>query len=966
MLSDAISRMTTTLKEATREQKEQNWFKTGQAELNDRMRGEQDVDALSRNTITFLSEYLGAQVGALYLVTSEDKLILKGTYALTRRKHLNNQFTMGEGLVGQCALERKEIMIDNLPEDYLPVHSGTGSAAPANVLVVPFLYENQVKGVIELGAFSAFSDIQINFLKDVIENIAINFNTAQARNQMAELLTQTQSQAAVLQKQQEKLRASNEELEEQTRLLKDSEERLQVQQEELRQTNEELLEKSTILEEQKTDIEKKNAKLKQAQLEIEQKAKDLELSGKYKSEFLANMSHELRTPLNSMLILSDLLCKNKEGKLSEKEANYARTIHSSGNDLLNLINEILDLSKIEAGKMALNIEAFGFKDLQRDILNTFEPVAKEKGLDFNVRISDQIPGTMESDRLRLSQILKNLLSNALKFTRQGSVNLAIERPSEDVALPELNLPLDQIIAFHVNDTGKGINKDKQKLIFEAFQQEDGSTSRKFGGTGLGLSISRELAKLLGGVIKLHSVEGQGSTFSVYLPQRLLQGRTVQKQTEPEPREIITQADEPAQDPDTPAIDPVEYDASPAEVRDDRHYLGSEDCKLLIIEDDPKFAEILMHLGHQKDYKCLLAMDGEAGLFLAQHYRPQAIILDIGLPGMNGWDVLKRLKDSLDTRHIPVHCISAADQSPQAVQMGAVGYLVKPVKADQIDEVFQKFEGILDKKICQLLVVEDNDNQRQAIEALIGGNGIAVTTAANGSQAYQLLQSQPFDCMILDLGLPDMTGFELLQTIKSDENIGLIPTIIFTGKELSQKEEAELSQYAQSIILKGSEKSQERLLDETCLFLHQVEKDLPSDKRRIIEKIHNKNSVLKNKKILVVDDDMRNVFALTQVLEGMQMHVKVAKNGREALKHLEQDADIDLILMDIMMPEMDGYEAIREIRKKEKLKKLPIIALTAKAMKGDRSKCIEAGANDYLAKPVDTEKLFSMLRVWLYG
>ncbi len=966
MLADAISRMTSTLKEVTFAQKEENWRKTGQAELNDLMSGEQDVDTLARNIITFLAEYLNAQVGAIYLKANDNTLRQKGSYALTRRKDLNNKFDIGEGLVGQAALERKEIIVTNLPEDYLPVRSGTGAAAPSSILVLPFLYENEVKGVIELGAFDAFPEKDIEFLKDAIDSIAIIFNTAQSRNRMAELLVQTQRQTSALQKQQEELRSSNEELEEQTALLKKSEDRLQVQKEELHQSNEELIAKSQILEEQKADIEQKNTKLKKAQQIIEQKAKDLEVSSRYKSEFLANMSHELRTPLNSLLILSEILQKNQDGNLSEKEVNFAGTINGAATDLLNLINEILDLSKIESGKMTLQFESFVLEDLKVEMVNSFEPVAIDKGLAFNVEIDDRVPAILRSDRQRLSQIIKNLLSNALKFTQKGSVSLTIGRPPGNTTFMTQDLSPEHTIGFIVTDTGKGVAKEKQKQIFEAFQQEDGGTNRQYGGTGLGLSISRELAILLGGEIQLHSEEDKGSTFSLYLPDTPPQADVwdqdaeLDDQSPEKPIAVRKSAPQAAKKTHCPVLDHL-YAA-----QDDRDNIEADDRVMLIVEDDANFAKILMDLIHKRQFKCLLAGNGESGLYLAENYRPDAVILDIKLPGISGWEVLERLKDNIDTRHIPVYCISVADKTHQAAQMGAIGYLVKPAKMDELIEVLKKIESMLAEKIRHLLVVEDDANQREAIIELIADNGVAIATAESGQQALDQIQSQPFDCMILDLGLPDMTGFDLLKQLKANDAIGFIPTIVFTAKDLSPREETELARYTQHIIVKGSEQAQERLVDETCLFLHQVDKDMSAQKQRMIAKRHSKDSNLENKQILLVDDDMRNIFVLTHVLEDKQMRVVAAKNGIEAMDRLEQHQKIDLVLMDIMMPEMDGYQAIRAIREQKRFAELPIIALTAKAMQNDRQKCIDAGANDYLSKPVDTQRLISMLNVWLHA
>ena len=958
LLGNAIVRMTTTLREVTQQQELQNWLKSGQAELNDNMRGEHDVTSLAQIIITFLANYLDAKVGAIYLADEENRLKLAGTYAYTKRKQLSNVYELGEGLVGQAALEKKEILLTNVPEDYIAINSGIGGSAPTSILVMPFIYEEKPKGVIELGSLKEFTDKHISFLKTITGNIAVAINSTQSRSQMAELLQKTQIQAEELQQQQDKLKASNEELEEQTTLLKESEARLQRQQEELQQINEELQEKSQALEREKENVEKRNAELKKAQKIIEEKARDLELTSKYKSEFLANMSHELRTPLNSLLILSKLLTQNKGGNLSEKEVEYASNIHSAGSDLLNLINEVLDLSRVEAGKLELNIEKISLTDLAGNIERSFRHIADEKGLSLDIDIAPGLPASIRSDRQRLEQILRNLLSNALKFTDKGGVHFTMCRPRPDTEFSASELVPAKTIALAVSDTGKGVAAGKQKLIFEAFQQEDGTTSRKYGGTGLGLSISREIAKLLGGEIHLQSQEGKGSTFTLFLPE------TVETATSAEKTDQV-----PAGAANRTKTNPAkvsEYKPSGLEViRDDRRNITPDDRSILVIEDDPNFAKILFDLVHQNGFKCLVAEDGETGLHFADHHRPSAIILDIGLPGIDGWNVMERLKNNLNTRHIPVHFISASDEASRAMKMGAIGYLVKPVNIEMIDKTLNDIENMILKQVKRLLIVEDDEHQRKAIIELVKGKDVEISEAGSGQEAYELLKSKPSDCVILDLGLPDTTGFEFLEKIKKDKTLGYIPIIIYTSRDLSKEEEAKLKHYAQSIIVKGVKKSNERLLDETSLFLHSLEANMPEDKRKIIRMIHDKDSLFENKKILLVDDDMRNLFALTNVLEEKGVRVFVGKNGKEGLERLNDHPDIDLVLMDIMMPEMDGYEALRKIRQKQQFADLPIIALTAKAMKGDRHKCIQAGANDYLSKPIDPDKLLSLLRVWLY-
>jgi tubulin-specific chaperone A len=969
-LGPALNRMTKTLREVTEENEKQDWLKTGRTELSDRTRGEQNLATLGRNIVTFLAEYLNAQIGAMYLTGDNNHLKLVGSYAFKKRKNLSNEFEIGEGLVGQAALEKESVILTNVPEDYIAVSSGLGEAVPRNIMVMPFLREGEVKGVLELGTFEEFSPMSLDFLNQVSENIAVTVHSAQGRQKVQQLLEKTQAQAEELESQQEELRQSNEELEGQTKSLKKSEARLQEQQEELRQTNEELEEQTQVLEEQKKDTQKKNVELEKAQRLVEEKAKDLEIASKYKSEFLANMSHELRTPLNSVLLLSKLLSGNKDKNLTPKQQDFAETIHSSGADLLNLINEVLDLSKVESGKMEIIVDKVALHSITASMERNFRPVAKEKGLNLNADVSVDLPPHVSTDRQRLEQILKNLFSNAFKFTEQGSVTLKISRPDDRIDLSKSGLDPAKVIAFSVSDTGQGIPKDKQRMIFEAFQQADGTTSRKFGGTGLGLSISRELAKLLGGELQLESEEGKGSTFTLYLPEEL----ETRREQRAESKEQRTTAGAPDAMPHAPC--PTRSEATDAQrathkagpdtgfIPDDRKEMQPEDKSILIIEDDPKFAKVVRDLSREKGFKVLVAEDGETGLHFADYYKPSAIILDIGLPQMDGWAVMSRLKESSETRHIPVHFISATDKSIEAMKMGAIGFLTKPVSMEGLNDVYAAIEEVVSKPVKDLLVVEDDEAQQKAIVELIANGDVKVTAVATGQEAYEQLASGHFDCVILDLGLPDMSGEDLLTKLRSNDDIPYVPIIIYTGRELSAEEKTVLDEYSKKILVKGVQ-SPETLLDETNLFLHRVQANLPEKQRRMLEMIHDKESIMRDKKILLADDDMRNVFALTSVLEEKGVVVLVAKNGNEALECLDKNPDIALVLMDIMMPEMDGYETTRKIRKKKKFKNLPVIALTAKAMKGDRAKCVEAGANDYLAKPVDTDKLLSMLRVWLY-
>jgi CheY-like chemotaxis protein len=989
---------------AERENERQSFLQTGQTELNDKIRGEQDLPTAATNIITYLCEYLEAKVGAFYVFGTETKMLqLLGSYAYQERKNISNEFKLGEGMVGQAALEKKTIMITDCPDDYINVSSGLGNAPPRNIVLYPVILGDVLMGVMEIGWLSECSELHLAFMDQVHENIAIAINSAIARSNLNYLLEQTQEQAeklknqqeelsasnaeleeqsnvlreseAKLKDQQEELRAANEELEEQGKILRDSEARLQVQQEELKATNEELEEQTEVLRQQKEDIAIKNADLEQATVLIEEKAADLAMANKYKSEFLANMSHELRTPLNSMLLLSKLLGDNKDGNLTDKQREFAETIHSSGSELLSLINDILDLSKVEAGKLDINLEEANLDEFARSMERNFKHLAEEKGITLDVNQAPDLPTAILTDRQRLDQVVRNLFSNALKFTTKGGITLTIARPDDQTDLSQIGLDQENTIAFSITDTGIGIPVEKQKVIFEAFQQADGTTSRKYGGTGLGLSISRELARLLGGELRLKSEEGKGSTFTLYLPQ-VLERRG--KQQSPQPQRPSPQKPSEAEEAppqrrstDTPQKAASEKSEPPQpspgleNIHDDRKDTSPSDKSILIIEDDPKFAKILCDLSREKGFKVLVAGDGETGLHFADYYLPSAIILDIGLPGIDGFAVMSRLKENSQTRHIPVHFMSASDMNLDALRMGAVGYITKPVSMEQLDKAYGTIEQVISRTAKNLLLVEDNETQRKAIIELIGNGDIHITSASTGQEALNQLLSGNFDCMILDLGLPDMSGMELLEKIRNDEETMRVPIIVYTGRDLTKEEKMTLDEYAEKVIIKGA-KSPEKLLDETTLFLHRVEADLPEHQRQMLQMIHDKESILKDKNVLLADDDMRNVFAITNTLEEKGMNVLVAKDGKEALECLDTRPDVDLVLMDIMMPEMDGYEAIREIRKKDNLQKLPIIALTAKAMKGDRSKCIEAGANDYLAKPVDTEKLFSMLRVWLYG
>jgi CheY-like chemotaxis protein len=925
-------------------------------------------------------------------------LKLLASYAYKARKHVANRFAPGEGLVGQAALEKQPILLTNVPDDYIQVTSGLGSAPPRNIIVLPILFEGTVKAVIELGSFNTFSQIHQLFLDQLSDSIGVVLNVIQANMRTEELLVQSQNltqelqnQSKELQVQQEELERSNTELKSQAESLKASEELLRQQQEELQQVNEELEEKASLLAEQNKKVEQKNKEVESARLALEEKAQQLAVSSKYKSEFLANMSHELRTPLNSLLILAKLLSDNKEGNLNEKQAEYAQTIFTSGTDLLNLINDVLDLSKVEAGKLDVHPTEIPIVEISEFADRTFRPLAEQKGLTFRIDTTADVPPTIYADGHRLQQVLKNLLSNALKFTQEGSVSLTIRRAEKGrrFATRTLDAAAD-VIAFAVSDTGIGIAKDKQQLIFEAFQQADGSTSRKYGGTGLGLSISREITRLLGGEIRVESSPGKGSTFTLFLPAKYEgggrqgggQGPRAKGQevggpisrsgddTAPafaamESGDSVAVIDQPFAEQRAGAPGAgrsAQLLASP--VADDRGEIQPGDRSVLIVENDPNFARILLNMAREKDFKGIIALDGEAAIDLAHAYHPDAVTLDIDLPGMDGWAVLDRLKHHPDTRHIPVHVISGIAKRQRGLKAGAIAYLEKPVSKEALDEAFGRIQSFLEERVRRLLVVEDDETQRNAIIELVGAEDVTITAVANADDALRELSTTHYDCIVLDLGLQDMSGFELLEQVKSDPSMSTIPIIIYTGKELSPAEETRLRKYAETIIVKDV-KSPERLLDETALFLHRVEAKLPDQKRRMLEQLHTADSIFAGKKVLIVDDDVRNIFSLTSMLEDHGMQVTFVENGRDAIAALEADPSVDLVLMDIMMPEMDGYETTQAIRQDSRFKSLPIIALTAKAMKGDREKTIAAGASDYITKPVDAEQLLSLMRVWLY-
>jgi CheY-like chemotaxis protein/HAMP domain-containing protein len=951
LLSKALDNMKNNLSKLSHETAVRTWLLKGATELNDILRGEKTVDDLAQHIINMLTAYLKGQVGAMYIAENEH-LELVSTYAFSHRKGNANLIKIGEGLVGQAALEKKPIIFANIPEDYIKVNSGLGQVAPKNILIYPFLYDNYVKAIIEIGSVNEISDLDLQLLKVVAESIGIAINSSQSRFKLKELLEETQRQAEELETQQEELKQTNEELSEKTVMLEKSEAELRAQQEELQQTNEELEEKANLLEEQKE-------KLELAKVEVESKAKELEATSKYKSEFLANMSHELRTPLNSILILSQLLTENKNQTLSQKDIEFASNIHNSGTDLLNLINEILDLSKVEAGRIEIEIEPVPVSEIKQGLQQMFTEVARSKNIDFQIHCNDEhFPSPVFTDRQRLEQILRNLLSNAFKFTdRDGNITVTIDVQAPDVSIRNEKLRKhEQIAVFSVADTGIGIPESKQGIIFEAFQQADGSTKRKFGGTGLGLSISRELSGALGGEIHLASAEGKGSTFTLYLPLQFDTAGVITGERNIEIRKPVEKRAEP--------VIPEHVPSPQKEAEDDRYHIRDTDKTILIIEDDEAFARILLDIARQKGYKGIMAHQGNTGLSLARYYRPDAIILDMKLPVLDGSEVLRLLKNDPELRHIPVQIMSGYDRRKEGLELGAFDFIRKPLTHDAVQGAFDRMEDFINRKLKKLLVVEDNPQQNKAIRELIGNGDIKSFAAYTGQEAYNMLQDEKFDCIIIDLGLPDMSGFELMEKIKESDELNRIPIIVYTGRDMNKDEARQLEKLANTVVLKTSN-SKERLLDETALFLHRVESKLSKEKQQIIRKLHRTEEILKSKKVLIVDDDMRNIYSLTNVLEDEGMKCYVAENGRVAIEMLNKHSDIDIVLMDVMMPEMDGYEATMAIRKMEKHDKIPIIALTAKAMKGDREKCLEAGMSDYVSKPVNIEQLLSLMRVWLY-
>ena len=943
-LGHAISRMQAGLRKARDDAEAQNWIKTGLNRLNDVMLGDQPAADLAGNVINEVAAYVGAEVGTFCAVeqaSGTPSLALLAGYACTPNPDLPVRFEPGERLVGQAVLEKRQILITDIPDDYIKVASTLGDTRPRHICITPLLFEGQVKGAIELGTLDGLTESQTAYLSQASPSVAIAIETSHNRDRLRAALEESQRLT-------EETQTTNEELEEQTQALQQSDERLRAQQEEMETTNEELEEKNDLLEKQKREVE-------QARRQISDKAEQLALTSKYKSEFLANMSHELRTPLNSLLLLARGLEENREGNLSSDQVESARIISRGGNDLLTLINEILDLAKIESGRMIIKSADVDVADLADSLRSMFEPLAGEKHLKFQVLLEDDCPDRILSDRTRMQQVVRNLVSNAIKFTSEGSVAIEFGRLPTGTTLSQRGLSPENTLAIRVRDTGVGIAADKQAIIFQPFEQAEAGTTRQFGGTGLGLSISREIVNLLGGEILVTSEVGHGSTFTVCLPVHPAADRTPAIK-HPAQSRSATEAS---------AGQEAENQTQEFEkITDDRNDLVPGDKVIAVIEDDEGFASVLLKSCRERGFKCIVSPSGEVGLEMVRTHKPAAVILDLRLPGMGGQKVLHLLKDSPETRHIPVHIASVDEPSKEILKQGVIGHLIKPVSREDLAGVFEQIETLLTRKAKNLLVVEDDTEVRKSVVAMVVDSDVEVTEAKSGEEARAALKARRYDCMVLDLGLKDMDGMELLESASTDPDILLPPVIVHTARDLTVEQETALRAYAESIVLKDV-RSQERLLDEVSLFLHRVVKDMPEEKRKIITDLHDSDVIFSNKTVLIVDDDMRTVFALSKLLRDRGMKTIKADNGQKALEALAAAPEVDIVLMDIMMPVLDGYDAIKRMREQEALKKTPVIALTAKAMKGDAERCIAAGANDYLPKPVDQDRLLSMMRIWLY-
>ena len=924
-LKDNINTMIDNLRLTTDRNTEQDWLKTNLARLTGMLQGQRDLGTVGKMLLSELVPLVSAHQGVIYQMDTEvaPHLKLLASYANDHESGYPEHLPVGDGFIGQCAVEKRRILVTNVPPDTIRVGSVMLRALPRSIVVLPVVFEGQIKAVLSLASLNDFGPAHLGFLEQLTASIGIVVNSIEATMQTEGLLKQSQQLAT----------------------------ELQTQQKELQQTNEQLEQKAQQLAERNVEVERKNQEIEQARRALEEKAGELALTSKYKSEFLANMSHELRTPLNSILILGQQLGENPDGNLTSKQVEFARTIHGAGTDLLNLISDILDLSKIESGTVTVDAEEIFFANLLDMVARPFRHEAEGRRLSFDVQLDPNLGRSIVTDSKRLQQVLKNLLSNAFKFTEHGGVRLNVSTAlgGWNPDSPTLS-QAPTVVAFEVSDTGIGIAPEKQKIVFEAFQQADAGTSRKYGGTGLGLAISRELSNLLGGEIQLRSTPGVGSTFTLYVPLRYA-GVTVASRLSNatvSTRQIT-----------------VLSDARPTEqIPDDRHELQPGDAVLLVVEDDPHYARVIVDLARDAGFRVLVAMNGADALALARQYQPMAISLDVFLPDMLGWTVLSQLKQDPATRHIPVQMITLEEDRQHGLARGAFAFLTKPATTEGLNAALSRIKDYAQQRRKRLLVVEDNAAEQLSIQELLGHDDIDIVTAATGADALALLREEPFDCVVLDLRLPDMSGFEVLERIRDDDSLPDLPVVVFTGRELSSEEDAQLHTMARSVVVKGVE-SPERLLDETALFLHRVVSDLPPEKQRMLERLHSSDEDLVGRTALLVDDDARNIFALSSVIERRGMRVLTATTGNEAISLINSTPDLAIVLMDIMMPEMDGYRTMQVIRENPAFRRLPIVALTAKAMKGDREKCLEAGASDYLAKPVNTEQLLSALRMWLH-
>lgn len=935
----SLNKMAESLEQSFQSLSDKEWAQSGLAALNDVMIGEHDVKTLCKNIVEFLADFTSAHAGAIY-VLEHDELHFYAGYAYTADS-ARAKFQLGEGVIGQAVATNRAIELKEIPPESIYVKFTLGEAIPRHLIAVPVMDGHTIKGAIEFASLTSFSEQEIEFLKNAVHNVGISISAAQNRRRLQELLDETQAQAEELQAQHTELENINSELEIQAEKLQASEEELRAQQDELHLANRALEERSLLLEERNQVISARN-------IEIQEKAEALAQSMRYKSEFLANMSHELRTPLNSILLLSRLMSENSSRNLTDDQIEYARVIETSGRGLLTLIDEILDLSKIESGKMELEYQFIPIAEIVNDIKSMFMPIALGKQLEFKVDVSKELPETIETDKLRLEQIIRNLVSNALKFTAQGYVSLTVAPSPADA----------RVVDFTVKDTGIGIPKDKQELVFEAFQQADGSTQRKYGGTGLGLSISRELVKLLGGEIRLVSEVGEGSAFTIRIPLRRSSAPSAHTESTD-----TTAAQLPA-----PAENPRKKFLSaeiPRSIPDDREQILPTDKVILIIEDDTSFAKALLDYTREKGYKGIVAVRGDEGLELAQQFRPLGILLDIQLPVKDGWEVMEELKANPNTRHIPVHIMSVHQVKQESLLKGAVDFLEKPIAFEKMHDVFHKIEYVLTHHPKKVLIVEENTKHANALAYFLQKFDVRLEVTSGLDDAISSLKQQDVDCVVLDMCVPQERSYETLEEVKKTPGLENLPIIVFTGKSLSSTEEVRIKRYADSIVVKTAH-SFRRILDEVSLFLHLMEKnDAASAPQKSKSNSLTQDEVLQQKTVLLVDDDVRNIFSLTKVMENVRMNVITAVDGKDALQQLAENPQVDIVLMDMMMPEMDGYETTKAIRANPAHEELPIIAVTAKAMVGDREKCIQAGASDYITKPVDIDQLLSLLRVWLY-